>query len=109
MFSRFMPARLAAFALGATLLSACAVTVVNDTPYEITEFYIAPGGSDNYGKNLLLEGEVVAPGGQTIVIADGVEEGTCVIDVRYVGDRGEFDWYQYGHDACASDTFHITP
>jgi hypothetical protein len=86
-------------------LMACSVTVVNDSSRTVREFYISPAGAEDFGENLLTS--PIAPGDLTVVVA-AVPEGTCSVDIHYVG-TGDFDWYERGHEVCGSDPeIHIT-
>jgi hypothetical protein len=60
-------------------------TVVNNSTVGITELYVSPSSSSDWGNNL-LDGLVIVPGGQVPVHFTG--GGDCIWDIHEVEEDG---------------------
>ena len=77
-------------------------TLVNNTSGSMTELYVGPSTSAEWGDDL-LNGNTIGSGNSVPVVFNGFNSGTCVYDVLTVydtGAKGELD----GIDLCSIDT-----
>ena len=100
-----VPAALAILAVHAAMPALAApgeFTVVNNTSFAISELYVGPSASDNWGSNF-LDGQVMSPTQTATVTLFSYDGTTCLYDVAVVGTEGQ-KGVMYRFDLCNLNT-----
>jgi hypothetical protein len=100
-----VPAALALLAAQAAMPALAApgeFTVVNNTSFAISELYVGPSASDNWGSNF-LDGQVINPTQTGTVSLYSYDGTTCLYDVAVVGTEGQ-KGVMYRFDLCNLNT-----
>lgn len=81
------------------------VTIVNNTSYDIVEFYASNKGSRSWEEDIL--GRQILPSGSSVVINIDDGSGYCKYDFLAVFDDGE-ELTKYDNNVCELSVFTYT-
>jgi hypothetical protein len=77
-------------------------TVVNNTSFAMSELYVGPSASDDWGSNF-LDGQVINPSQTASVSLYNFDASNCLYDVAVVGTEGQ-KGVMYKFDLCNLNT-----
>ncbi len=100
-----VPAAIALLAVHAAMPALAApgeFTVVNNTSFAISELYVGPSASENWGSNFLAN-QVINPTQTATVSLYSFDGTTCLYDVAVVGTEGQ-KGVMYRFDLCNLNT-----
>ena len=95
-------ALLAAHAAMPALAAPGEFTVVNNTSFAMSELYVGPSASENWGSNFLAD-QVINPTQTATVSLYSFDGTTCLYDVAVVGTEGQ-KGVMYRFDLCNLNT-----
>lgn len=64
------------------------ITIINNTEYPIREIYVSSTSSDEWGENLVEDGQIVEWGDEIIIKVDTANE--CYFDFKLVDNEDDF-------------------
>ena len=86
--------------LGAFADQLKAITIINNTEYQVKEIYCSPSIEEDWGENLLQAGSILEWGDKTIVYIDASKD--CYFDFELVDTDGDY-YRKTDIDVCKTD------